>query len=211
VKTAISLTLIAITATLLPGSWLELQRGGALWRIATCHFTHFTYEQLAWDALVFLFLAIACERRNRGAFQATLLASVVIVPAAVLAFSNVMTYRGLSGIDSALFGLLLVSEWRRNGIVAICGVAFVAKMIFELSTGATVFVHSDAFTVVPVAHIAGALVGVSVAVCRSGFVARFVLRYRRLLRRLSGRNSETPHTRRGFSGCSKSICFHSTT
>ncbi|HEV7427205.1 MAG TPA: rhomboid family intramembrane serine protease [Thermoanaerobaculia bacterium] len=161
-KTAITLTLLAVAAALLPGSWLELQRGGAVWRIATCHFTHFTYEQLVWDALVFLLLGIASARRDYEAFRTTLLASVVIVPLAVLAFSNVTTYRGLSGIDSALFGLLLATDWRRNWIVALCGVAFAAKMIFELTTGATVFVHSDVFTVVPVAHIAGALVGVAI-------------------------------------------------
>jgi rhomboid family GlyGly-CTERM serine protease len=173
-KTAISLSLLAVAATLLPGSWLELQRGGAAWRIATCHFTHFTYEQLAWDALVFLLLAIACERRNRSAFRATLLASVIVVPIAVLAFSSVTMYRGLSGIDSALFGFLLVSEWQRSRIVALCGVAFAAKMIFEMSTGATVFVHSDSFIAVPAAHIAGALVGVIAGAyrCFSSSIAR---------------------------------------
>lgn len=171
-KIAISLTLLAIAATLLPGSWLELQRGGAVWRIATCHFTHFTYEQLAWDALVFLLLAIACERRNRGAFRATLLANVIVVPIAVLAFSDVTTYRGLSGIDSALFGLLLVSEWRLSRMVALCGVAFAAKIIFEMSTGATVFVHSDAFGAVPAAHIAGALIGVIMGTYFSSSIAQ---------------------------------------
>ena len=189
-KLPMSLTLLAIAATLLPGSWLELQRGGALWRIATCHFTHFTYEQLAWDALVFLLLAIACERRNRGAFRATLLASVIVVPIAVLAFSNVTTYRGLSGIDSALFGLLLVSEWRRSRLAAFCAVAFAAKMIFEISTGATVFVHSDSFIAVPVAHIAGALVGVIVATGQRLF------------------NSSTEQFSRGCSGSLRSILSH---
>jgi rhomboid family GlyGly-CTERM serine protease len=189
-KTTISLTLLAIAAALLPGSWLELQRGGAMWRIATCHFTHFTYEQLAWDALVFLLLGIICARANRGAFRATLLASVVIVPIAVLAFSDVTTYRGLSGIDSALFGLLLVTESRRSRIVALCGVAFAAKMIFELKTGATLFVHSDAFTAVPVAHIAGALVGAIVAISQRLF------------------NSSIEHMRRGCSESLRSILSH---
>ena len=189
-KTAISLTLLAVAAALLPGSWLELQRGGAMWRIATCHFTHFTYEQLAWDALVFLLLAIACERRSHGAFRATLLASVIVVPIAVLAFSNVTTYRGLSGIDSALFGLLLVSEWRRSRLAAFCGVAFAAKMIFEMSTGATVFVHSDSFIAVPVAHIAGAIVGVIVAISQRLF------------------NSSTVQVSRGCSGSLRSTLSH---
>jgi membrane associated rhomboid family serine protease len=189
-KTAIAVTLLAVAATLLPGSWLELQRGGAPWRIATCHFTHFTYEQLAWDAVVFLLLAIACERRNRGAFRATLLASVMVVPMAVLVFSGVTTYRGLSGIDSALFGLLLVAEWRRSRIVALCGVAFVAKMIFEMRTGATLFVNSDAFIAVPVAHIAGALAGVSVAIGQRLF------------------NSSIVQVSRGCSGSLRSILSH---
>jgi len=189
-KLPMSLTLLAIAATLLPGSWLELQRGGALWRIATCHFTHFTYEQLAWDALVFLLLAIACERRHRGALRATLLASVIVVPIAVLAFSNVTTYRGLSGIDSALFGFLLVSEWRRSRLIALCGVAFAAKMIFEMNTGATVFVHSDSFIAVPVAHIAGAMVGVIVAISQRLF------------------NSSTVQLSRGWSGSLRSILSH---
>jgi membrane associated rhomboid family serine protease len=188
-KTTIALTLFAIAAALLPGSWLELQRGGAMWRIATCHFTHFTYEQLAWDAIVFLLLGILCARENYAAFRATLLASIVIVPIAVLAFSNVTTYRGLSGIDSALFGLLLAIESRRSRIVAFCGIAFIAKMIFEMTTGATVFVHSDAFVAVPVAHIAGAAVGVIVGT------------YRRF-------NSSIVHVSRGCSGSLRSILSH---
>jgi rhomboid family GlyGly-CTERM serine protease len=169
-KTTISLTLLTLAAALLPGSSLELQRGGPAWRIVTCHFTHFTYEQLAWDALAFLVLGIACARRNRGAFQATLLASVLFVPLAVLAFApNVSTYRGLSGIDSALFALLLTMESRRSWMVALCAAGFAMKLIFEMTTGATVFVASGgAFVAVPVAHLAGALIG-----WNAGLLARF--------------------------------------
>jgi rhomboid family GlyGly-CTERM serine protease len=165
-KTTMSLTLITLAAALLPGSSLELQRGGAAWRIVTCHFTHFTYEQLAWDALVFLLLGLACARRDRGAFQATLLASIVIVPIAVLAFApNVTTYRGLSGIDSALFALLLAMEWRRSLMVTLCAAAFALKVLFEMKTGSTIFVSSAAaFTPVPIAHLAGAAVGWIVAI-----------------------------------------------
>jgi len=165
-KTTISLTLLAVAAALIPGSLLELQRGGAAWRIVTCHFTHFTHEQLAWDALVFLLLGLACARRDRGAFQATLLASIVIVPIAVLAFApNVTTYRGLSGIDSALFALLLTMEWRRSWIVTLCALGFALKVLFEMKMGTTIFVSSGtAFAPVPVAHLAGAATGWIVAI-----------------------------------------------
>ena len=160
-KTTIALTILTVAAALLPGSSLELQRGGAAWRIVTCHFTHFTYEQLAWDALIFLLLGLACARRDRGAFRATLLASVAVVPIAVLAFApNVTAYRGLSGIDSALFALLLTMEWRRSWIVTLCAMGFAMKVLFEMKTGATLFVSSGAaFVPVPVAHLAGAATG----------------------------------------------------
>jgi rhomboid family GlyGly-CTERM serine protease len=162
-KTTITLTLLTLAAALIPGSSLELQRGGAAWRIVTCHFTHFTYEQLAWDALVFLILGIACARRNRGAFQATLLASIIVVPIGVLAFApNVTTYRGLSGLDSALFALLLTMESRRSRLVALCAIAFAMKLLFEMTTGSTVFVSAAGFVPVPVAHLAGAMVGLAI-------------------------------------------------
>jgi rhomboid family GlyGly-CTERM serine protease len=166
-KTTISLALLTLAAALIPGSSLELRRGGAVWRMATCHFTHFTYEQLAWDALVFAVLGIACARRSRGAFQATLLASIIVVPIAVLVFaSDVTTYRGLSGIDSALFALLLTMEWRRSRLVALCAVGFAMKLIFEMTAGATVFVSSGAFVPVPAAHLAGAAVGLAAGMAR---------------------------------------------
>jgi rhomboid family GlyGly-CTERM serine protease len=176
-KTTITLTLLTLATALLPGSSLELQRGGAAWRMVTCHFTHFTYEQLAWDALVFLILGIACARRNRGAFQATLLASIILVPIAVLAFApDVTTYRGLSGLDSALFALLLTMESQRNWRVALCAVGFAMKLIFEMTTGATVFVSAGGFVPVPVAHLAGAIVGFAIGIAHLGVSSRHVPR-----------------------------------
>ncbi|HEX7680390.1 MAG TPA: rhombosortase [Thermoanaerobaculia bacterium] len=176
-KTTLSLTLLTLAATLVPGSSLELRRGGAAWRIATCHFTHFTYEQLAWDALVFVILGIACARRSRGAFQATLLASIIVVPIAVLAFApDVTTYRGLSGIDSALFALLLTMECQRSRLVALCAAGFAMKLIFEMTAGAAVFVSGGSFVPVPAAHLAGAAVGLAVGMAGLG-VSSAIMRH----------------------------------
>jgi len=154
---------------------LQLEPDGPLWQLITCHFTHWTYEQLAWDAVAFLALGAACARRHRAAFHATLLASAIVVPLAVLAFApEVIAYRGLSGLDSALFVLLIwtaaakpplskatalpsQSRW----LIVLCGVAFIAKIAFEMNTGATVFAGS--VTPVPVAHIAGAASALLVA------------------------------------------------
>ncbi|HKR62121.1 MAG TPA: hypothetical protein VJZ00_00205, partial [Thermoanaerobaculia bacterium] len=62
-STTPAVVLLSIVATIFGGDALELQRGGAAWRVLTCHFTHFSYEQLAWDAAAFLLLGLACERR----------------------------------------------------------------------------------------------------------------------------------------------------
>lgn len=164
-KAGVAVAAVAVAATLfLPGELLELHRTPEPWRIVTCHFTHWSYEQLAWDAIAFCALAVVCARRNGRAFHATLLASIVLVPVAVLAFApNVTAYRGLSGLASAMFALLLTLEWRRlTWPVILLAIGFAMKLVFETITGGTVFVDSMGQDIVsvPVAHLAGALVGV---------------------------------------------------
>jgi rhomboid family GlyGly-CTERM serine protease len=176
--TTILLTLLALLAGLTPA--LQLERGGDWWQLLTCHFTHWTYEQLAWDALAFLALGVACERRNRAAFHATLLASAITVPLAVLIFAPEVTeYRGLSGLASALFVLLLVpggaagskpadGEKRRAESPPLhwfFAIAFAAKIVFELTTSSAVFAND--ITPVPVAHIAGAITALVVVTLRA--------------------------------------------
>jgi hypothetical protein len=86
---------------------------------------------------------------------------------------DLQTYRGLSGIDSALFALLatllLKQEWQARRwkwvvpLALVC-LAFAAKVGYELATGLTIFVDSRAVAMIPVplAHGAGAGVGVMV-------------------------------------------------
>lgn len=163
-KTIVAVAALAVAATFLPGAWLELRPDASLLRILTCHFTHWSFEQLAWDALALTALGIACARRNARATRATLLASVLIIPVAVLAFApEVGAYRGLSGVASAMFALLLALEWRRlTWPVATVAILFAAKLTFEAVTGGAVFVSDmgDDVVAVPVAHLAGALAGV---------------------------------------------------
>lgn len=162
-KTIVAAAALAVAAAFLPGAWLELRPEASLLRALTCHFTHWTYEQLAWDALAFTALGVACARRSARATHATLLASVLLIPAAVLAFApEVGAYRGLSGVASAMFALLLALEWRRlTWPVTILAILFAAKLAVEAATGGAVFANDlgDGVVAVPVAHLAGALVG----------------------------------------------------
>ena len=94
----------------------------------------------------------------------TKLVRAVLIPVAVLLFApEVGAYRGLSGVASAMFALLLVFERRRlTWPVVTVAILFAAKLAFEAVTGGSVFANDlgDGVVAVPVAHLAGALVGV---------------------------------------------------
>jgi hypothetical protein len=88
------------------------------------------------------------------------------------------TYRGLSGIDSAVFVLLAVmilSESiadRQHGWTAMCTavlLAFAGKVGYECVTDATLFVDSAAASMIPIplAHVVGGIVGLVCGVCAS--------------------------------------------
>jgi uncharacterized membrane protein len=101
--------------------------------------------------------------------------SAVAISAAVwLAAPQLQLYRGLSGIDSALFAAffaqLLCEAWHERSLLqtvvpVLALVGFVGKSAYELATGATLFVATtSAFTAVPLAHLMGAAAGVLVVV-----------------------------------------------
>ena len=173
---------ITIFVTPQAQSWLAFDRTaiatGQVWRIFTCHFTHYSTEHLVWDLATFVFLGLLCEHDGRRRFVATLIGAVVLIPLAVaVALPDMANYRGLSGIDSALFALLAVTVLREKiaerAWVWVAGIAlvvagFVAKIAFETQTGATVFMDSASAALVPVplAHIVGGLVGVACGTVR---------------------------------------------
>ena len=143
---------------------------GQIWRFFTAHLTHFGSDHLRWDLLAFLILGALAERISRSAFLATLALSAAFITLGVwIAQPQFLTYRGLSGIDCALFGLvvtdlLVVGRRERHGFSLAVGgltlVGFAAKCVFELATGDTVFVEStNAFAPVPLAHLLGFIAG----------------------------------------------------
>jgi len=175
------MAVLSAAVFLVPGlnALLEYDRGALpgweLWRLLSCHFTHFTADVLLWDILAFVVLGAICEQRSRGRFLACVIASALLIPAALYVFAPSLTvYRGLSGIDSALFGLLAVILLResirsrepgRIALVVLFVVLFLAKTCCEAAFGSTVFVSNGGQSVVPVplAHAVGAAVGVLVA------------------------------------------------
>lgn len=176
------LSLLAAAIFALPGATSALVYVNSasisdLWRFVTSHWVHWSFEHLLWSGGAFLVLGIVCELRSRRRFLATTLAAAVAIPVALRMFQpDLQYYGGLSGIDSALFGLIcaqdlcthvrnrltkpVVPAWKSMAIPIALLIGFLAKIGYEFFTGAALFVsHSDMMVPVPLAHLVGVAVG----------------------------------------------------
>jgi rhomboid family GlyGly-CTERM serine protease len=168
---------------------------GQVWRLATCQWTHWSLDHLVWDGAVFLAIGAACEMKRRRHLLATVALSAIGVPIAVHCLApGIMTFRGLSGVDSALFGLaatLLFSAGVRQRNSALAATAafgamlFAAKTAYELATPAALFVDGSGagFSTVPLAHLVGFLIGTGVGISAA---VRAVVHRRQLLPAMKG-------------------------
>jgi rhomboid family GlyGly-CTERM serine protease len=158
--------------------WFQFDRtaiaAGQHWRWITGHFVHWTASHLCWDWLVFALLTMWIAREHTQRYLLCVAASAAAISLGVWLWQpNLASYRGLSGIDSALFAWVALAQLRQavthrqKYLATACGLAlvgFLAKTDFEWRTGQTLFVQADpAFVPVPLTHIIGALVGVAAA------------------------------------------------
>jgi len=173
---------LAAIASLSPALACALQfdrtliASGQIWRLFTGHFAHWTASHLAWDLAAFTLLGILLERRSRPLLAATLAASSLSISGAVVALQpEPATYRGLSGIDCALFAAFAMrslADARAVGrrlhllLSALALFGLLAKLAAEHIRSAPLFVApSSDFLPVPLAHLTGALAGLAVAAC----------------------------------------------
>lgn len=165
---------VCLVAYLVPSSFriFHLELGSRVeWPISGilgCHLLHWNFDHLFWDLGMFIALGAISERSIRLRYYWTLLISAVLIPFAVaVAHPEISSYRGLSGLDSAIFSLLIVHrmiELRSSGSgrwwpFAIVGCLLCAKILYEFFSGTTLFVQDTSFIPIPVAHVAGAVVG----------------------------------------------------
>jgi rhomboid family GlyGly-CTERM serine protease len=175
----ISLAAILAAVSPIATSVLELARlplaHGELWRLITGHVTHFGANHLLWDLAMFAALGYVCEVRWPHRTRATLLMAGFGISLAVVCLAPEFdVYRGLSGLDSALFGLLATSllgdEKARPGHLLrttlwLLLAGFAAKVGYEMVAATTFFVDSKAagFIPVPLAHAVGFVAGAAMA------------------------------------------------
>jgi len=159
-----------------------------LWRLIACHWVHLSTDHLFWSATTFLVLGSLCEIMDPKRYYAAVGISVISTPIAIWwGMPDLIIYGGLSGLDCALYSLLMVlfikreirsRSWIWVAVFSILLGGLVAKIIYETVTGLTIFVANTHANMVPVplAHLVGGFVGFFVGIGVPGrFVRRFTL------------------------------------
>lgn len=144
---------------------------GQWWRLVTGHLVHYGWPHMAADMSVFVALCWIAGRRGTGVLRMTAVAIPVIGAAIYFCSPATITYRGMSGVDAALFGWVLVTMaterggWRSVAYVGMLVLA-VGRFAFETATGQSLLPTSlpEDIAVVGSAHLAGLAVGCAMAI-----------------------------------------------
>jgi len=145
-----------------------------VYRVVTCHWLHWSADHLIWDLVVFAVLGAMCEWRSPRSYLGTVLLSAIAIPLCVMHWlPEVGSYRGLSGIDTALFGLLVSGllvqrtkdhDWSGTLLFAFFLIGLSGKITMETISHTNIFVSDTSFVPVPLAHLVGAIIGVATGV-----------------------------------------------
>jgi rhomboid family GlyGly-CTERM serine protease len=140
-----------------------------LHQLLGCHLLHWSAEHLFWDLAMFCVLGGLCERWWPKQYYITIAVSAVIIPLLIMVFQpNISSYRGLSGIDTAIFSLMATnvcfaslrrSDWSQAVLFGTLLISLVGKVAYEFVTGDLLFVSELNFIPLPLAHLIGGLVG----------------------------------------------------
>ncbi len=192
----VRLILTVVGLYFIPGAGraLELNRElvlhGEVWRLVTGHFVHCSLNHLFWDAAAFTVLAIVGVHKDFKRFVfVTVLAVPVISLAVLILCPEIEIYRGLSGLDTALYAYLVLynlyeAMTDRNRMSTVLYLLLLAgllgKNIWEVCTGNVLFCNPDGYVPVPIAHLAGMLTGFMV------FCSLLLQKFRKPAEEISG-------------------------
>lgn len=149
---------------------LEWRRGGKAAAWLTCHLCHWSWSHLGWDLFAFALLSFLSLHFRPSRYLACMILAALLIPLEIqINQPALVAYRGISGIDSALFGLVVAALWQQSPVkvgrwlAAIAGICFLGKTLYEQVTGMTVFVDgASMFVPVPSAHLVGFVTGAAV-------------------------------------------------
>jgi rhomboid family GlyGly-CTERM serine protease len=184
---------------------------GEVWRLFSSHWTHWSAEHLFWDLAVFAVLSAWSLRISPGRTAIVLGAASGLIPLGIYWMQPGLTYyRGLSGLDAALFAFLathLVAAMKRAGdragllLVAALWAGLCLKIAYEMLTGQAVCVSnlSPGVVVVPLAHIIGAAVGMVAGLRPAGNAAAAPMHTRETARKIVSKKSENRRRYQAYS------------
>ena len=133
-----------------------------LWRLITCHWVHLSTDHLFWSAAIM----------DPKKYYAAVGIAAISIPIVIRwGLPDLMIYGGLSGLDCALYALLMVQFMKREihsrswiwvAFFSLLLGGLVAKIIYETTTGLTIFVGNNQTNMVPVplAHLVGGCIGI---------------------------------------------------
>lgn len=190
---ALAATVLAVIAGLLfcipvSAELLQFERSavmaGQWWRLGSSHWVHWTANHLFWDVLTFSVLFFRAAQISWKRLFVLMVVAGLLIPGLIFWFHpEYITYRGLSGLDSALFSFVVLSlalkakdsgeRYSVWGLGALFGL-FVAKVAYEYASGETLFVQSmgPGVVAVPLAHLVGGVLGALVALPAFGAGSR---------------------------------------
>lgn len=161
---------------------------GEIWRLLTCHVTHWSASHQFWSVGAFAVLGLLGELRDRKAFVWCCIAAALACSISLLFCPDVDTYRGMSGVDSALFTWLVVLNLRTPGrqrlsastaALAMLMIGFIAKITWELLNHHGLFVRGDgtSFASLPGIHAVGGAAGICAGILSNGSLFHIKHRY----------------------------------
>jgi len=138
------------------------------WRLITAHYTHWNVEHLIYDTGMFILFGFLTLKINEKIFYIILFLVPLFASLIILIFKPyMMCYRGISGIDTALFTFTVLffalkslknNEYKTFLFCFLAISALTLKTFYESLTGSAFFVSSG-FTLEPFTHLTGIVVG----------------------------------------------------
>jgi rhomboid family GlyGly-CTERM serine protease len=142
---------------------------GNLWRLLTCHFVHYSGEHLFFNMLGFILAGLVVRRRGYNGFAILCAVSAFGIGITLLLMPNLKEYGGFSGVVNAAIvfaasrGVREGGKWGRLSLAVLF--LTLANSVLEANTGMPTFssTHGQMFVPVPLAHLAGGLIGAIMA------------------------------------------------
>lgn len=145
----------------------DLVLDGEVWRLFTGQLVHWTGRMALFDLGTVLLLGCWLEIRSRPVVMAILVAAMAVIGGGTLLLTGVATYRGASGLASALFVGASLALFRRapnagsRAAAALFLLLFSGKTMWEVTTGQALAAGRlpAGVAVTPAVHLLGAAAG----------------------------------------------------